>query len=533
MRLLPSLESPLGSWLLGSEREGRFKRRVRIQLLLTVFLVSANVIGVAILLVLIAFVVPGPDVIREPQFRLANFIAVPIYVALALVIGILWGTKRALKDLRWSREGQVPTRKQQRRALATPWRLTVIQFFLWAVAVVFFATLYGIIEPDIIAKVAFTVGASGIVVCAISYLLSEFALRPIAAEALAAGGPQRRRVGTVGRSIVSWCLGTGVPVAGLMIIAIAAIIRDDVSVGQLITAILALGAIVLCFGLLMEILTAVRTVTPIRLVRRAMQRVEDGDLGAKVVVFDGTELGDLQVGFNRMADGLRERERMRDLFGRHVGRAVAERALEDNPELGGEERNVAVFFIDVIGSTTLAVNNPPKEVVALLNRFFAVVVEEVDDHGGFINKFEGDAALAIFGAPTELDDPAGAALASARRIMARLKREVPECEAGIGVAYGRAVAGNVGAHERFEFTVIGDPVNEAARLSDVSKKVPGRIAASRPTTDAAKKSESKRWRSHDRVTLRGRNQETEILIAKEFADERETSPAEAAKSPQY
>ncbi|MBB3036177.1 adenylate/guanylate cyclase domain-containing protein [Hoyosella altamirensis] len=516
MRLLPSLDSPMGSWLLGSEREGRFKRRVRIQVLLTVFIVSANVIGVAILLALVAFVVPGPDVLRDTQFLIPNFVVVPAYVGLALLIGILWGTKRALKDLRWSREGEEPTPKEQRTALATPWRLTVIQFVLWGLATVLFTVLYGVIEPDAIAKIAFTVAAAGIVVCAISYLLSEFALRPIAAEALAAGDRPRRRVGTVGRSLAGWCLGTGVPVAGLMIIAIAAAIRDDVEIKQLIIAILALGAIVLCFGLLMEILTALRTIAPIRLVRAAMHRVEEGDLDAKVVVFDGTELGDLQVGFNRMADGLRDRERMRDIFGRHVGRAVAEKALSDRAELGGEERNVAVFFIDVIGSTTLAANNPPKEVVALLNRFFAVIVEEVDSHGGFINKFEGDAALAIFGAPTELNDPAGSALAAARKIMNRLKREVPDCEAGIGVAYGRAVAGNVGAHERFEYTVIGDPVNEAARLSDLSKKVPGCTVASRETIDAAKKSEAKKWASYDRVTLRGRNRETELVIPQEF-----------------
>lgn len=522
MRLLLSPDSPLGSWMLGSESEGRFKRRVRIQFLLTLFLVGANVIGVAILLALIAFVVPGPDVFTRP-FLFLNIVVVPAYIVAALLVGILWGTTRALKDLRWSREGQIPDRKQQRTALAMPWRLTVIQFLLWTCALILFTTAYGIIEPEIIAKIAFTIGLSGLVVCAIAYLLSEFALRPIAAQALAAGDPPRRRVGTVGRSLVSWSLGTGVPVTGLMIIAIAALIRDDVETEQLIVAILALGAIVLLFGFLMELLTAMRTVAPMRVVRGAMQRIEKGKLDARVVVFDGTELGDLQVGFNRMADGLRERERMRDLFGRHVGRAVAEKALNDNPELGGQGRDVAVFFIDLIGSTALAADNPPEEVVNLLNRFFAVIVEEVDEHGGFINKFEGDAALAVFGAPTDMDDPAGAALAAARQIMERLKKEVPECEAGIGIAYGRAVAGNVGAHERFEYTVIGDPVNEAARLSDLSKTVPGRIVASRQAVDAAKKSEAKRWETHDRVVLRGRNRETELVIPKKYRD----APVEA------
>ena len=96
---------------------------------------------------------------------------------------------------------------------------------------------------------------------------------------------------------------------------------------------------------------------------------------------------------------------MRDLFGRHVGREVAAAAEQQRPKLGGEERHVAVIFVDIIGSTQLVTGRPATEVVDLLNRFFAVIVEEVDRHHGFVNKFEGDAALAVFGAPNHLDQP--------------------------------------------------------------------------------------------------------------------------------
>ena len=209
-----------------------------------------------------------------------------------------------------------------------------------------------------------------------------------------------------------------------------------------------------------------------------------------------------------MADKVREREKIRGLFGRHVGQEVAEAALSKNPELGGEERDIAVFFIDLVGSTEIASSRPPTEVVALLNRFFAVVVDEVDEHGGFINKFEGDAALAIFGAPAEIDDHCGSALAAARRISARLREEVPECSAAVGVASGRAVAGNVGAKSRFEYTVIGDPVNEAARLSDLAKNAPGAILASKITVEGATSAEAECWKFGDSVTLRGRSAET-------------------------
>ena len=148
--------------------------------------------------------------------------------------------------------------------------------------------------------------------------------------------------------------------------------------------------------------------------RAALNRVEQGDLDTELVVFDGTELGQLQRGFNSMVVGLRERERVRDLFGQHVGREVAALAEKERPKLGGEERHAAVIFVDIIGSTQLVTSRPAVEVVELLNRFFAVVVDEVDRHHGLVNKFEGDAVLAVFGAPVSLDNAEDEALAAAR-----------------------------------------------------------------------------------------------------------------------
>jgi adenylate cyclase len=259
----------------------------------------------------------------------------------------------------------------------------------------------------------------------------------------------------------------------------------------------------LIFGCILTWILAWLTTTPVRVVRAALQRVEQGDLRGDLVVYDGTELGELQRGFNRMVDGLRERERVRDLFGRHVGREVALAAERERPKLGGEERHVAVVFIDIVGSTQLVTSQPPSEVVQVLNRFFAIVVEEVDRHCGLVNKFEGDAALAIFGAPNRLDSPEDEALGAARAIAERLASDMSELEAGIGVAAGQVVAGNVGAKERFEYTVIGEPVNEAARLCELAKSRPGRLLATADTVQGASEKESARWSLGDTVTLRG------------------------------
>jgi adenylate cyclase len=140
-----------------------------------------------------------------------------------------------------------------------------------------------------------------------------------------------------------------------------------------------------------------------------------------------------------------------------------------------------------------------------------VIVEEVDRHHGLLNKFEGDASLAVFGAPIELPCPEDEALAAARAISRRLRAEVSDVSAGIGVSAGQVVAGNVGAYERYEYTVIGDPVNEAARLSEEAKSRPERVLASGTAVDAAG-DERPHWTFDGEVVLRGRDEPTRLAI---------------------
>jgi len=505
-----SASTPLGSRLLGTPTETPRIRRIRVQTLLTTSLLGANIVGAAVVAILVTYVVPGPEMLTD-EFRFLNFVLVPVYLAVALLVGTIRGTRRALHSLEWMMQDRSPTRREQLTALKMPWRLTKMQIGQWTIALVVLTTCYGLVNPEAIPKVAFTIAFGGLTICAFSHVFSEFALRPASARALEAGNrPDIRLGGVVGRTLLAWILGTGVPMTGLMIVAVFSYFNRDTTRDQLVIAIVGLGAITLVFGLLLVLLSARATVAPIRAVNAGMGRIEAGDLDTSVVVYDGTELGALQSGFNRMADGLRERERIRDLFGRHVGHDVAAAALVEPPRLGGEEREVAIFFVDLVGSTELAATRPPGEVVDLLNRFFEVIVDEVDRQGGFVNKFEGDAALAIFGAPRDLDDAPGHALAAARTIRRRLAAEVPECRAAIGVAAGTAVAGNVGARERFEYTVIGDPVNEAARLSEVAKNHPDLLLASLTTVERAGTQEAQMWAPGDEIRLRGRSMPTRL-----------------------
>jgi adenylate cyclase len=502
---------PLGSWLLGPEDEGTGRLWLRVQILLAVTQIIANLVGTVLVTLLLALVIPGRPVLTSDLASL-NFIAVPVYVLAALVAGWIVGATLTRSALRWFLEGRDPGRKERIATLRLPWKLTSISAVLWIIGTALFTVLYGLVDSELIAKVLLTSLMAGIVVCANSYLLSEFALRPVAARALSASPPRRAiGVGITMRTLLIWLLG-GMPVAGMMIVALFAVIRKNTSVTGLGVAVLVLGGIALVTGLGLMVMNTRAMVAPIRSVTAALAKVQRGDLDAEVLVFDGTELGLLQTGFNSMVSDVRERERIRDLFGRHVGEDVAKAAMTRQIELGGEVRDVAVLFIDVLGSTTIAIEQPPEEVVKLLNRFFAVVVAEVHEHGGFVNKFEGDAVLAIFGAPEDMDDAAGFALKAARTMTARLQAEVSEVDAGVGVSAGRAVAGNVGAESRFEYTVIGDPVNEAARLSEHAKGVEGCVVASMRAVRAASAEEAECWRETDEVKLRGRREPTKIAV---------------------
>ena len=498
-------------WLLGPPEQPTGRLRIRVQLLLTTLLVATNVIGSIVVIAILFLVVPGGG--PNAGYLTALAIAVPIYVGVAVVVGASVVTVSALRALRWSMADRVPTVEERRTALRLPWRMTLIQLALWMGGLVLFTVLAIILQPEAVLGTVFGLGIAGLVVSAVAYLFTEFGLRPVAARALQG----RADAGEMGagvqrRMLVFWGLGTAAPTLGLVVAALAAISRDDTSVIRLAATALGLAGVVLLFGLLVTVLNARAVVSPIASVQKALARVGDGDLDVEVRVDDGTELGLLQSGFNEMVQGLREREQIRDLFGRHVGQSVAKAATEGNVELGGETRQVSVLMIDLIGSTTYAQTRSPAEVVAMLNRFFAVIVEEVDGHGGLVNKFMGDAVLAIFGAPVDLDDHAGAALASARRIAARLADEVPEIGAGIGVSTGQAVAGNVGHRSRFEYTVIGDAVNAAARLTELAKEVDGRVLVATSSVTVANDAEQAHWASHGSPVLRGRDEPTATSI---------------------
>lgn len=518
--------APFGSILLGPREQSPRALRIRIQVLLTVMLITTNLIGAVVVWSISTWAIPTPS--PNDSMTLALAISVPTYVLVAVVVVTIWGTTSSVRALRWATQPDVvPDARQRISALRVPLLLTAAQLSMWIGATVLFALLAALLQPERALGTGLTVGIGGVVVAGVSYLLTEFSLRPVAARALTdvRVGGRLRGAGIGSRMVIFWVLGTGAPLIGLMVAAILALTPDEDApdITQLAVVSIVICGIVLVFGFLLTVLNARSLIAPVLSVRDALRAVEGGDLEVDVVVYDGTEIGQLQSGFNSMVTGLQEREQIRDLFGRHVGQEVAAAAAAlgaGEIELGGETRVCSVLFVDLVGSTTYATQHGPTEVVAVLNRFFGVVVDEVDRHHGLVNKFIGDAVLAIFGAPVEHADHAAAALAAARAMARRLAVEVPEVGAGIGVATGQVVAGNVGHEQRFEYTVIGDAVNSASRITDLAKDVPGCVLAAWDSVEAARaagSSEAARWVAHGETMLRGRGEPTRLAVPEEGA----------------
>lgn len=309
-----------------------------------------------------------------------------------------------------------------------------------------------------------------------------------------------------------WLVGSALPCAAIAVLVFIRsngwIIQKTASV-EIPVLVITLAAVLV--GLPAMILTSRSISDPIREVVDAMAQVEHGRINSFVGVYERSEIGCLRSGFNRMVAAIAERDRLHDLFGRHVGPDVARRALEEGASLSGDVREVAVLFIDLVGSTRLAASRPPQEVAEVLNDFFRIVVGAVDDQHGLINKFQGDAALAVFGAPLPTRGAASAALVTARTLRSHLRR-LPVVDFGIGVSAGPVFAGNVGAENRYEYKVIGDAVNEAARLADLAKTLDRRVVCSAAAIDRADAAERQYWASHGDAVLRGRSESTHVWI---------------------
>ncbi|HEY3099566.1 MAG TPA: adenylate/guanylate cyclase domain-containing protein [Methylomirabilota bacterium] len=231
-------------------------------------------------------------------------------------------------------------------------------------------------------------------------------------------------------------------------------------------------------GVVLSIILAVvfarRLTRPIVALTTAADRVAAGDLSQALAVRSRDEVGQLTRAFNAMVDGLRQREVIRNAFGRYVSPEVAKAVLESpgGLALGGRKREITVLMSDLRGYTRFAEHGDPAGVMEVLNDYLGRMADIVIAHGGTINEFIGDAIFAVYGAPIEHPDHAERAAATALAMQraldafneANLARGRPRFEMGIGLNTGEAVVGNIGSEQRTKYAVVGAAVNLAGRV---------------------------------------------------------------------
>lgn len=277
---------------------------------------------------------------------------------------------------------------------------------------------------------------------------------------------------------------------------------------------IALFSVVVFVVLLTGVTLARNLVYPISLLVEACKALARGDYSRKVPLVSADETGVLIATFNQTLDGLRERDRARDAFGRYMSAELYEAIQRGELKLGGETREITILMSDIRGFTTLSETMRPDDLVAFLNRYFENQVAAIQRYGGTVDKFMGDAILAKFGAPVWYPDHARRAVLAMldmRKALEEFNREnaamgLQQIRIGIGANSGPVVVGNIGSQARMEYTIIGDAVNATQRIEDLCKEFKWDLLISDVTYEACK--DLIEVGEPHRIILRGRQQET-------------------------
>lgn len=267
-------------------------------------------------------------------------------------------------------------------------------------------------------------------------------------------------------------------------------------------------AVVLLLSLIAVMFLARSITNPISRLAHAVKRIEAGDYQMQAEVASKDELGDLADSVNSMASGLAEKEKVRDLLGKVVSHQIAEELLSNPVELGGEERTATILFSDIQGFTSFCEGKSPRQVLEELNKVLSIISDIIEKHSGVVDKFQGDAVMALFGAPVAGHEDTQNAMQASLEIIDALEELDGGLSARVGVNTGIVVAGNLGSSNRLNYSVIGDTVNLAARLESLTRLYNVSNIVSEASKDAAPEFV---YRELDEVRVAGKQESVKIF----------------------
>jgi adenylate cyclase len=352
-----------------------------------------------------------------------------------------------------------------RRDVAVPIGVTIVPVCAWAVYVL------GLSWPAFLPLFAGSLVALGYSAI-LHYLVLEAGMRPVLVD-LNECEVAPRRSAEAPAIPLRVRLMAALPLINLITGLVVAALTSPGGGGEALGLdVLVAVAVATTVSLELTVLFSKSILRPIADLQRATEAVREGRYDVSVPVTTGDELGELAASFNEMVEGLAEREKLREAFGTYLDKAVAEYILSEGFEQKGVELEVSVLFCDVRDFTSFAATADAREVVACLNELFEAVVPIIARHGGHVDKFVGDGLLAVFGAPEPYPDHADRAVGAACEVASKVNADGgPRLDVGVGVNTGRVVAGSIGGAGRLNFSVIGDPVNVAARVEKATREV--------------------------------------------------------------
>ena len=423
------------------------------------------------------------------------------YVYFVLAFGLLYAVGRRVSR-RWlapltQAGSELPPGPSgdtaRRRALVLPAYVALMSGGLWVGAAFIWGVLWPLLvggfELELALRQVFGISlVAGPFVTAIVFFGTERLMRDELPRLIPGGelsAVQAPRLRVRVRMLVAFLLLGLLPLA---VLSMAALTRADalrtadaataaaiIHNLNLVILVLALGGLVVSVAL--ALLVAASVARPLSEVQAAMAQVRRGRMDARCAVVSNDEIGAVAEGFNAMVQGLRERETIRETFGRYVSPEVRDEILAGRVSGAGMQREVTILFADLRDFTPWVEASPPAEVVADLNAYFTEMDAAIRGHGGLVLQFIGDEIEAVFGAPIEDVHHADAAVAAAREMRQRLdawnsvRRSAGKTELrhGIGIHTGTVIAGNIGSPERMSYALVGDPVNVASRIQALNK----------------------------------------------------------------
>ena len=437
----------------------------------------------------------------------------PVYIAFSIVaFAILIGVGYQL-GRRWTRSlaaavtaHAVPPPAIQRRALQVPYMLAAITFMGWTAA----GLVWGVAWPALTGTITWAGSlrsvfgvtfVAGSVAAITSFLIAERRWRLVLPLFFAEGDPSRvagaPRLPVRARLLLVFLMVSVLPLAVLSLVAytraVALVGAPPMAAGELVRDLLVLMVFLLAVGVAAAVVLAVlvsRSVAePLGALAGAMALVEQGRLDTRCPVVSRDEIGEVTEGFNQMVQGLRERERVTEMFGKYVSREIRDEILAGRVSLEGTQAEVTVLFSDLRDFTPWVEATDPREVVRDLNAYFSQMEGAIRASGGLVLQYIGDEIEAVFGAPVadgrHADQAVRAAREMSRRLAAwngeRARTGKAPLRHGIGIHTGTVLAGGIGSRDRLSYALVGDAVNLASRIQSLTKELGTEILVSGAT----------------------------------------------------